>query len=537
MRALLLLPLVLLGGLGLARADGPTVAGDDPETVALRHLLRRATFGPRAEDLEEAKRMGRDAWLDRQLHPERIPDRDVEERLQAFETLDLTPTGYWRMLDEGRPEMVVPGPGESRIDAARRRQQQVNRLRNLAQREVPASVLVRAVSSRRQLQEVMVDFWRNHFNVDVNKGDVRYYLPDWEREVLRGHVFGRFEDFLLATARHPAMLYYLDNHVSQAPMARGEKVLAGREREDRTDGLNENYARELMELHTVGVDNGYDQDDVIQLALVLTGWSIDGAPDTRGAFVFRDQAHAKGRKKVMGKTVKDGGVDEGEEVIRYLADHPNTREFVCRKMVRYLVADDPPPALVAAAVATWKKTKGDLREVVRTILSDPAFTEAANVQSKARTPLEFVAAMLRVTGANVQDAGVLLGRLGDMYQAVYACEDPTGYSDRAVDWMDPGVLAVRWQLAWDLMHDRVPGVRMQDSPLYLHVRQNPEVWESLLVGDLLVGQTPGSLTMAPFRKRVNEVRREFRKMSPEQRVAEFRVLVTLLLGSPEFQRQ
>ena len=266
-----------------ARAGDTEPAGADVATVRARHLLRRATFGPRAADLEAVKRLGREAWVERQLHPELIPDRQVEDRLSAYESLGLTTTGYWAMLEDRRPALRPPDPGEDRTAAARKRQQEVNRLRNLALREVPASVLLRAVYSERQLEEVMVEFWRNHFNVDVNKDQVRYYLPDWEREVLRKHVFGDFESFLLATARHPAMLFYLDNHVSQAPMARGEKVLRGNEREGRTDGLNENYARELMELHTLGVDNGYDQDDVIQFALVLTGWSIENVGENRGA--------------------------------------------------------------------------------------------------------------------------------------------------------------------------------------------------------------------------------------------------------------
>jgi uncharacterized protein (DUF1800 family) len=520
-----------------ADEDTTTVAGPGSATARALHLARRATFGPLSSDVEEITRLGHEAWLERQLHPEQIVDRDVEDRLAAFETLDLTTTGYWAMLDANRPDMRVPGPGESRQDLARRRQAEMNRLRYLAAREVPASVLLRAVYSRRQLQEVMIDFWRNHFNVWLQKDDVRYYLPDWEREVLRRHVFGSFEEFLLATARHPAMLFYLDNHVSQAPQARGDRVLAGREREDRTDGLNENYARELMELHTVGVDNGYDQDDVLQLALVLTGWSIEGAGEDRGSFVFREPYHAGGRKRVMGRTVRDGGVEEGEAIVRHLARHENTREFVCTKMVRYLVADDPPEAIVRAAVATWQRTKGDLREVVRTILLHDDFYDPAHQGTKAKTPVEFVASVLRVTGADVKDARTVLSRLQDMYQGIYDCEDPTGYSDRAVDWMDPGVLAVRWQLAYDLMHGRVGGIDLSASPLFVHVRQNPEVWEYLLVEDLFAGATPGSLTMAPFRRRIDQVRRDFRSMRPAERVDQFRILVTLLLGAPEFQRQ
>jgi uncharacterized protein (DUF1800 family) len=172
----------------------------------------------------------------------------------------------------------------------------------------------------------------------------------------------------MATAKHPAMLFYLDNHVSQAPLARGDRVLRGRD-EGRTNGLNENYARELMELHTVGVDNGYEQEDVIQLALILTGWSIGNGAADRGAFAFREGFHARGPKKVMGRTFKGEGVDEGEDAVRYLAQHKNTRQFVCTKLVRFLVADEPPPAIVKAAVEAWGANKGNLRAVVRAILT------------------------------------------------------------------------------------------------------------------------------------------------------------------------
>lgn len=534
---LLLALLALAGGpASPAPAAAEEVAGDAALVARVRHLLRRATFGVRGSDLEEAKRLGVEAWVARQLDPEGIPDREVEERLKGYESLKLSGAEYWRMLDERAPREMVPGEGEDRIAAAQRRQAEANRLRELAAREVPASVLVRAVYSQRQLQEVLLEFWRNHFNVDVTKEDVRYYVAEWEGQVLRKHLWGSFEDLLMATAKHPAMLYYLDNHVSQAPLARADRVLRGRD-EQRTNGLNENYARELMELHTVGVDNGYDQDDVIQLALVLTGWSIGTTPADRGTFVFREAFHARGPKRVMGKTVKAEGVEEGEEMVRFLAQHKNTRQFVCTKLVRFLVADDPPEGIVKAAVDTWAKTKGSLRDVVRTILLHPDFHAPAHVATKAKTPLEFVASALRVTGADVQRPEAVLARLADMYQDLYRCEDPTGYSDRAVDWMDPGVLAVRWQFAADLLAGRIAGVRVDQSPLLAESRQNPEVWEYVLVDGLLAGQQPGTLTMAPFRKRVNEARRTVRQMRPQERQREFNVLATLLLGAPEFQRQ
>jgi hypothetical protein len=290
----------LLGLAPLVPAGADEVATDAAADQKIRHLLRRTTFGVRAVDVEEVKRLGVEAWLDRQLDPEAIPDRDVDDRLQGYESLKLTGPEYWRMLEERAPRDGPPGPGEDRIAAAQRRQAELNRLREMAAREVPASVLLRAVYSQRQLQEVMLDFWRNHFNVDVSKDDVRYYVAEWEGQVLRKHLWGSFEDLLLATAKHPAMLFYLDNHVSQAPLARADRVLRGRD-EGRTNGLNENYARELMELHTLGVDNGYEQDDVIQLAMVLTGWSIGNGPADRGTFVFREGYHSRGPKKVMGR--------------------------------------------------------------------------------------------------------------------------------------------------------------------------------------------------------------------------------------------
>ncbi|MGE0192488.1 MAG: DUF1800 domain-containing protein [Planctomycetota bacterium] len=535
-----LLPLALVALLlgTFAPVGAEDVTGDDAATSRARHLLRRATFGVRPGDVEAALDMGVEAWIDRQLDYATIPDPDVEKRLEAFESLALTGPEYWAMLQGGEMEGPAgpPKPGEDRIARAREQQARLNRLRNLARQEVPASVLVRAVYSNRQLFEVMRAFWRDHFNVDVDKDDVRYYVADWERDVLGKHVFGSFEDFLLATAKHPAMLFYLDNHVSQAPMARGDKVLRNREDPDRTGGLNENYARELMELHTVGCDRGYEQKDVIQLALVLTGWSI-GSGDQRGTFVFRDAYHAKGPKKVMGKTVKDGEIEEGEAVLKYLAGHKNTAEFVVTKMAKYLVGDEPPAELVADVIKVWTKTKGDLKAVTKAILLHEAFSAPEQRMTKAKTPFEFVASALRVTGADIQNPQPLMARLADMAHPVYECEDPTGYSDAAIDWMDTGVLAVRWQFAYDLLHGRIGGLSLEASPLKEHVAQNPEIWEYLLVDSLLAGERPGSLTMAPFRRRIQTLRSTYRNLKPAQLEGELMRLATLVLGSPEFQRQ
>ncbi len=527
----LLAALVSLPATGAFADD---VEGDDVGTAKIRHLLRRATFGARPGDVEAAKKLGVEAWIDRQLEPQQIPDPEVDKRLEGFETLKMTPEEYVARLNGARMSQGngPPKKGEDRIAAARRRQQELNRLRTQASREVPRAILTRAVYSERQLREVMADFWRNHFNVDITKDDVRYYIPAYEHDVIYRHVFGKFEDMLMATAKHPAMLFYLDNHVSQAPMARAERVRAGREDENRTGGLNENYARELMELHTVGADNGYDQDDVIQLALVLTGWTIQG-----GKFMFRKNYHARGTKRVMGKSVKGDAVEEGEAAIRYLAKHKLTRKYVVLKMARYLQSDEPSEKLMADVIKVWSKTKGDLKAVTKAILMHDDFYAKPSVLTKAKTPFEFAVSALRVTGADMKDAGGVMQRLGDMGQPVLRQEDPTGYSDAAVDWMDTGVLAVRWQFAFDLLNNRLAGVKVDDSPLYEHLRQKPEVWEYLLQDSLYAGERPGSLTMAPFRRRVNGVRRNFRKMRIAELKKEYNILATLLLGSPEFQRQ
>ncbi len=516
---------------GIVRAED--VEGDTALTSKVRHLLRRATFGVRPGDVEAVKKMGIEAWIDRQLAPQMIPDPEVEKRVENYETLKLTPAEYLARLNGARMGMDngPPKKGEDRIAAARRRQAELNRLRNQAAREVPRAILMEAVYSERQLQQVMAEFWRNHFNVDITKDDVRYYIPDYERLIYRG-MFGKFEDLLMGTAKHPAMLFYLDNHVSQAPMARAEKVRAGREDESRTGGLNENYARELMELHTVGADNGYDQDDVIQLSLVLTGWSIN-----QGKFQFRKGYHARGKKIVMGKAVKGGDVKEGEDVIKYLAKHKLTRTYVVGKMARFLQADEPSEKLMSDVCKVWAKTKGDLKAVTKAVLMHDDFYAKPSVLTKAKTPFEFVVSAMRVTGAEVKDMGGVMQRLGDMGQPVLRQEDPTGYSDAAADWMDTGVLAVRWQFAFDLLNNRVPGVRMDSSPIYENLRQKPEVWEYVLQEAIFAGERPGSLTMAPFRRRVNNVRRNFRKMRIAEMRKEFNILTTLLLGSPEFQRQ
>ena len=263
--------------------------------------------------------------------------------------------------------------------------------------QMQAARITRAVASDRQLEEVMVDFWFNHFNVYAQKGAVRWMLPAYEREAIRPHALGRFRDLVLATARHPAMLFYLDNWLS----TRADLVIPGGPNAGRRMGLNENYARELMELHTLGVDGGYTQQDVIEVARCFTGWTID-RPQQGGGFVFRPLAHDRGAKRVLGQVIPaGGGQQDGERVIDILVRHPSTARFIATKLARRFVSDDPPAALVERAAATFRRTDGDIRAVLATIVTSPEFWSADAYRAKIKTPLEVVASAVRALDGRI----------------------------------------------------------------------------------------------------------------------------------------
>ena len=265
--------------------------------------------------------------------------------------------------------------------------------------------------SERQLQEVLTDFWFNHFNVDARKGVDRFLLTEYERDAIRPHVLGRFRDLLGATAKSPAMLFYLDNWMSADPEG-VQSILATRRRlagmpnqtANARRGLNENYGRELLELHTLGVDGGYTQKDVTEVARAFTGWTIDRPQQGGGTFRFEPRIHDEGEKVVLGHHIKDGGIGDGEAVLDLLARHPSTARFIAGKLVRRFVSDSPPPALVDRAAARFTATDGDLREVMRTILTSPEFLAPDAYRSKTKTPFEFVVTALRATGADLANA-------------------------------------------------------------------------------------------------------------------------------------
>jgi len=393
--------------------------------------------------------------------------------------------------------------------------------------ELMQQKVLRAAYSERQLEEVMVDFWFNHFNVFAGKGQTRVYLTEYERDAIRPHVFGKFRDLLGAVAESPAMLFYLDNWQSSAPDSAETMGRRGRgafrrpqpptqaQPQNRRRGINENYARELMELHTLGVDGGYTQKDVQEVARAFTGWTID-MPRQGGGFRFEPRMHDDGEKTVLGTRIRSGGGrQDAETVLDLLAKHPSTARFIATKLARRFVADEPPASLVDRAAARFRETGGDIREVVRTILTSRELFAASAYRAKVKTPFEFVASAVRATGVDLRDGMALVQALRQLGMPLYMCQPPTGYSDKADAWVNTGALLNRMNFAVALSGNALgPGSgrsRRLASALPL---TGDEIVRNALAGEVsnATAETVAKATSEP------------------QRIA-------LLLGSPDFQKR
>jgi uncharacterized protein (DUF1800 family) len=434
---------------------------------AIVHVLNRVGFGPRPGDVEKVRAVGLRRYIDDQLHPERLADPLMSARLGGLTTIGLSAQEiaerYERPLIEARRERK-----QNAKDAGPEAERQMARdpvrvQANSVVAELSEQKILSAVYSERQLQEVLTDFWFNHFNVDARKNRTRFLLTTYERDTIRPRVLGRFRDLLEATARDPAMLVYLDNWMSASPTDAG--TLARRPSNPRRGlppspdgaqpkraprGLNENYARELMELHTLGVDGGYTQKDVTEVARAFTGWTIEN-PRRGSSFRFEPRMHDQGAKVVLGHTIKAGGGEsDGEQVLDILAAHPSTARFIATKLARRFVSDVPPPALVDRAAARFRETRGDLREVTRTILTSREFLSPEAYYAKVKTPLEFVVSALRATASDVQEARPIIRELQQLGMPLYMCQPPTGYKDTADAWVNTGALVSRMNYALKL---------------------------------------------------------------------------------------
>jgi len=489
------------------------------ERQRVLHALGRLGYGPRPGDVEAVERMGVAAWIEAQLAPERLADPAVEARLARLGVPTMSPRA---LMDAYPPPNLT------------RRQGMEMRPERTPQRligELQQARVLRAVYSERQLLEVMVEFWLNHFNVFAGKGTVRYYLPAYEREAIRPQALGRFRDLLGAVARHPAMLFYLDAWLSVAPDARlGE----------RRSGLNENYARELLELHTLGVDGGYTQADVVAVARAFTGWTIDhprpGHPRSGGGFVFDPRAHDRGPKTILGQAFPaGGGREEGERVLDLVAWHPATARLIATKLARRLVADDPPPALVERVAGVFQETGGDIRALVRAVVRSPEFFSEAAYRAKVKTPLEFTASALRALGADT-NAGLPVQRaLLGMGQPLYAAQAPTGYADRAEAWTSPGGLLARLNFAHALAANRLPATSV-DLEAIVGGDADPEGIADRLILALLGGEVSPE-TRAVLGDALREPAVLRATLDDPVAAPDVSKIAALVLGSPEFQRR
>ncbi len=454
--------LMLIGIAGCATHPNLRRMAPSSDPAVVLHVVNRLSFGPRPGDLARVQQIGVGAYIDQQLHPESISDIEVTRRLEALDGLRLSssrlagefyapmttarenytqtqrgtarlPYLGWHLLPIAAVSLPGAKPptilGQAAVTPAELLYQRANQSAFDALQE---QKVLRAVYSERQLQEVLTDFWFNHFNVDARKIDDKPVLVEYERDVIRPRVFGRFRDLLGATAKSPAMLFYLDNWLSRA------------------NAINENYARELMELHTLGVDGGYTQDDVVNVARAFTGWTMRKPHEATG-FEFNPKMHDKRQKKILGRMYPaNRGVEDGEQVLDALARHPSTARFVATKLARRFVADDPPPALVDRVARTFRKTDGDLRAVMRTLLTSPEFFDRSRFGGKMKTPFEYVASALRASGAAVTNPLRLDQTIAGMGEPLYQCQPPTGYPDRGAAWLNTGALISRLNFARNL---------------------------------------------------------------------------------------
>ncbi len=339
--------------------------------------------------------------------------------------------------------------------------------------ELQQAKVLRATFSDRQLQEVMADFWFNHFNIFLNKDADQYYTTSYERDVIRAHALGKFKDLLVATATSPAMLFYLDNASSVGPNSGAgigrppnKKANALPPKPQQHPGLNENYGRELMELHTLGVDGGYSQADVTEAARVFTGWTIDH-PEWGGGFVFDPSRHEPGDKHLLGTTIPESGQAEGMQLLDLLAHHPSTAKFICTKLAQRFISDDPSPRLVADLAQTFTDTDGDIRGVLRTLFKSKEFWSAPSYRAKVKTPLEFVVSALRASGAQVENPNVGVQTLQRMGMPLYGMQPPTGYSMKAAAWFNPDALVDRLNFSIALSTGKLGGIKVDPERLFI----------------------------------------------------------------------
>jgi len=533
-----------------ASAD-ESAGGPDVDVVARPEISESAP--PKPTPAEEAAARHREQRLYADLEVQKLIDLTPNDRYKKI--LSMSPDeqlAFARSLRGGNGQEFLEGldPKQREVLFA------MNNPQAVVIEELSQAKLLRAIYSERQLEEVMTDFWFNHFNVFAGKGPERLLLTPYEQNVIRPHAMGKFEDLLVATAKSPAMLYYLDNWLSvgpnslqatgapMRPMMRRRRYGPPQFRQKanvkgkKSNGLNENYGRELLELHTLSVNGGYSQRDVTEVAKVFTGWTVD-KPEQGMNFRYDPRMHEPGPKFVLGHHIKPGGEDEGKEVLHMLATSPQTAHFISLKLAERFVSDDPPAELVDRMAKTFQKRKGDIREVLSTLFHSPEFWAEGAYRAKVKTPLEFVASAIRATGASVDDALPLARQLSDMGMPLYGAQPPTGYSMKGETWVSSSALLNRMNFALALTGGKVRGIKVDTGQL---VGENPPAADptatlSTLEAKLLVTdvsrQTHDSIVA-----QISQPALPGKKSKPAQsKQIEVSGIAGLLIGSPEFQRK
>jgi uncharacterized protein (DUF1800 family) len=562
------------------------------EDQAVLHALNRLGYGPRPGDVERIRAMGLDKWIDQQLHPESIDDSAFDQRLEQYSTLkmpskklldEFPPPGqavkregvtkdeYKGQMEQKRQDAVAQmlPTGNGNFDKANQQRAKLQGPGRIVA-ELSMAKVDRAVYSQRQLEAVMEDFWFNHFNVFANKGADKWFVTSYVRDTIQPRTMGKFQDLLVATAKSPAMLFFLDNWMSADPAAykrmqaemqarrrRYQGVFAGgypatpgtfpgpspvpggngapqKKKEDR--GLNENYGREVMELHTVGVDAGYTQQDVIAMAETLTGWTVH-EPRKDPEFFFDERIHAQGKKVVMGHTFNHGGLKDGEEALRFLANHPSTARMISTELARHFVSDDPPTALIERMAKNYEATGGDIRSVLKTMIYSPEFWSKDAYRAKVKTPFEIVASTARALNADVPVSLPLAQWVGRMGEPLFLCQPPTGYSDKAETWVNTGALLNRLNFALAFSGDKMAGASVNLNELLGQpAATDPNIALSRAI-DIFLGGEIADSTRKTLESRLGDPQILQAKLDDSVKQVNEGLIAGLVLGAPEFQRR
>lgn len=615
------------------------------EDRKILHVLNRLGFGARPGDIEKVKAMGLQKYIEQQLNPASITDPVADAKVKPLEIFNMTtaevfakypnPGALLRRLEGGRNNQANNNQNADRQMTDNDRRERQAKLREYYQKydlrpaaqlvpQITANRVLRAVYSEKQLQEVMVDFWQNHFNVFAGKAAVRWYIPSYERDVIRKNALGNFKDLVVGTAQHPAMLFYLDNFESRSPNAQqnngnnrllrmlqnGQLNERQRERikeqrgwtdaqldqrlnqlknqQNRRRGINENYARELMELHTLGVDGGYTQADIVEVAKAFTGWTIAdprgyrraaaddiqgnqnralnrlqrqaGIPDDieSGEFYFNERWHESGTKTVLGQKINEGGMKDGLKVIDILVAHPSTARFIAKKLAVKFVSDNPGDELVKRVAKAFQDSKGDIKTTLKALFSDKEFFAPENYRAKIKTPFELAISAIRTIGADTNSSPAILAMLNKLGEVPYGYQAPTGYPDTAEDWVNAGALLERLNFAVALASNRIPGTEAnlkifeanskaaildKTIAVVLDNDISPNTKATLLkqieqpLPDVKSpAEVDDDLEMPNMRQQGDRMNRQARLLAPSGNAEVFKV-VSLVLGTPEFQRQ